>query len=582
MPNKQSFKIWKPSTWRRELRIDVCIIGTLLLFYLIPAFCTNSDYGVSYDVPELYVGDRNLVYYCTLDSEYLRYGTQKSMPFYSRQDHADFQKICINSPAAPATSRPHHVWPIGPLSSSITKYIFYGSGLLPAIDAHHVAPILWFALLMVISYCFTRRHFGTIAATFAVLALITHPRLLAHSHNNVKDIPIMVLFAATVFLVHSAIRRCSWWRILLGAVVWGIAVATKGNALFLPVILLPWFAFVMWRQRSAHRELWKPKPIAAMVAFPVVGLGVAAICWPMILLDFPEQLGYHVSYITARGFSQGEGTLNMTSVIHLFTTTPVQILLVAAFGVVVMIRKKGEYVEKVVLLSLWFTVTVARVTLPGTNDHDVIRHWLEFLVPVAVFCGVGCDYVITRLSKLRRIAALKCANYLVPVCVALVLFISPIVWMVRNHPYQLVYYNALIGGLPGAKECNLPSSTDYWVNSYASGLKWLNANAEKDAVLVALIAPTTVGFMAADRLRSDIRFLPTNEWDPEQTGKTLMNLDGVVYFMYVTRTEHYKPLMRALDEQYAPVHSVEVEGAPILKIIRIEKKPGPISIKRQQ
>ena len=45
---------------------------------------------------------------------------------------------------------------------------------------------------------------------------------------------------------------------------------------------------------------------------------------------------------------------------------------------------------------------------------------------------------------------------------------------------------------------------------------------------------------------------------------------GPVYFMYVTRRDFYTGVVRILEEKYKPVHAIAVDGAPVLKIFRLE------------
>lgn len=45
--------------------------------------------------------------------------------------------------------------------------------------------------------------------------------------------------------------------------------------------------------------------------------------------------------------------------------------------------------------------------------------------------------------------------------------------MFRLHPYEYIYYNSLVGGLPGA---NGKYETDYWGAGYREAVYWFNKN----------------------------------------------------------------------------------------------------------
>jgi hypothetical protein len=84
-----------------------------------------------------------------------------------------------------------------------------------------------------------------------------------------------------------------------------------------------------------------------------------------------------------------------------------------------------------------------------------LRHFLFVVPPLAVLAGIGFDALIGMLAA-RRLA------YAVAASLALAAGLgSDAVTLVRLHPYEYLFYNDLVGGLPGAARRN---ETDYWVN----------------------------------------------------------------------------------------------------------------------
>jgi hypothetical protein len=84
-----------------------------------------------------------------------------------------------------------------------------------------------------------------------------------------------------------------------------------------------------------------------------------------------------------------------------------------------------------------------------------MRHFLFVAPPLAVLAGIGLDAALTSLRQWRPIAV-RLAG--VAICVTAG-------WnaldLIRLHPDQYLYYNALVGGLEGASR---RYDTDYWVN----------------------------------------------------------------------------------------------------------------------
>jgi hypothetical protein len=82
-----------------------------------------------------------------------------------------------------------------------------------------------------------------------------------------------------------------------------------------------------------------------------------------------------------------------------------------------------------------------------------LRQFLFVVPPLAVLAGIGFDAALRRLNGLALTAAGGAAIGLW------------LLWsgsqLVRLHPYEYVYFNSLVGGLPGAYQ---RYDTDYWVN----------------------------------------------------------------------------------------------------------------------
>ena len=84
-----------------------------------------------------------------------------------------------------------------------------------------------------------------------------------------------------------------------------------------------------------------------------------------------------------------------------------------------------------------------------------MRHFIFVIPPLAVLAGVGIDTVLARLAVSSRRAAAGALAALAGV------FIWEASLLIRLHPHQYLYYNALVGGLPGAAG---RFAMDYWVN----------------------------------------------------------------------------------------------------------------------
>lgn len=107
---------------------------------------------------------------------------------------------------------------------------------------------------------------------------------------------------------------------------------------------------------------------------------------------------------------------------------------------------------------LWFFVAfplACEVAAQGPAFTGM-RHFLFVVPPLAVLAGIGFDAAIALLAARWR----RCATPAALLLAALLVWEGSV--LVRLHPHQYLYYNGLVGGLPGAAGRYV---TDYWVNA---------------------------------------------------------------------------------------------------------------------
>lgn len=126
------------------------------------------------------------------------------------------------------------------------------------------------ALLVAFLYLFGVLAFGRLAGLVAALSYAVLPRVFFHSHLAGLDGPITALLFFTVYAYYRALG--SWrWTVVTG-LLWGLALLTKFNAFFLPLLLIVHYG---WASRRDFRH-----PLLAFVGLasllPLVLLSLAA------------------------------------------------------------------------------------------------------------------------------------------------------------------------------------------------------------------------------------------------------------------------------------------------------------------
>jgi hypothetical protein len=121
------------------------------------------------------------------------------------------------------------------------------------------------------------------------------------------------------------------------------------------------------------------------------------------------------------------------------------------------------------LLLAWLAVPLVLFVVLRPNVYDGIRHFLFVLPALALLAGLGAAWLLSASAwPAVRVAA--------GAGIALAVLV-PVVALVRLHPYQTTYFNALVGGVAGAAG---RYETDYWASSYKEAAEWINAHRKVD------------------------------------------------------------------------------------------------------
>ena len=528
---------------------DIVILCLLIFVFCLVGLMTLSHYGLTFDETWLLLaGERYLHFWATFDSSLLDF-SQHHPADYRLPDHPRFD-LRDNEPfPAVATT----------LSAGSCWLFFSRLGWLDPVDAHHLPVLLMGAGTLVVVYLLGREAIGRRAAVFATLALSLAPRFIAHSHFNIKDVPKTFFFSLAIWTFWRATTRRSWHWMVAAGVVFGLALGTRINAVLIPVILVPWLAVCLWRDRSrpATRRWW-----TALLAYPLLAAAAWAFTSPLMVTAPLDTLGDYVAHWTWLGFgSVSLSTWSPYALIYVTVVTPPFAFLLATLGIVVGVRELGEDPRwSRLLLLLWVAIPLLRTALPNATNYDGIRQFLEFLPAFCLLGGLGAQRLLEALEGTLH----RCLPEGVAMAIIGCAFVPILIRIIQIHPHELAYFNAFVGGLPGAQKLNLPDATDYWGSSQRHGIAWLNTNAELGASLylgegnINMVKPVSNVW-----LRDDITLLQEDTLDE--------NVPTPVYVSHITRPVFYDTIDHYCDQNMDPVHAVTVDGLSILKIYRLER-----------
>lgn len=447
--------------------------------------------------------------------------------------------------------------PLSDILSSAFNRVFFGKlKLVNDIDSYRIYSIFLASCLVGLIFWWVANNYGLIAGVVSSLSLATYPLFWSESHfNNEKDIPETVFWSFLIFCVWKGFTTKKSWWILISGIFFGLALGTKFNVLFIPVVLVPWLLFYWfgkYSQKFSLSLLIKDNLRLIIAVFIAIILGIVIFVgsWPYLWPDLITRLISVFGFYKEIGISQNTG-INTYALQWVVTTSPLVILLLSFIGIIYSITKTLKEKNKTsLLILLWLIVPIARVTLPGTTVYGGVRQIMEYIPAMAVLAGIGTFWVLDTLKKKRMIFFL--------VIFAITTSYSLLaIRLYKIHPNENVYFNSLIGGLKGAKEKNVPFWGNNFGAAYRQGVVWMNKNLPNDSKIsyARELMPNIPTFW----FRPDLEFNNSFRSGYLRKGEYII---GLVY-QGVEKTSYFDAY---LDRFLIPIFETRVDDVSILKI----------------
>lgn len=185
----------------------------------------------------------------------------ESVYFSAAESYGRWYQLLLRDPANAVTdaSITGH-WDENSEHPALMKTLFGWSELLFSRSLHLAPPPLGFrlpafavaALIPLLIYRLGRRLSGRRAALFAALSFFCVPRQFFHGHLACFDMPVAAMWLLTVYAFVRAQEAPRGW--LWAGAAWGLAIATKHNALFMPFVLGPFSLYLAWKHTRGRPE----------------------------------------------------------------------------------------------------------------------------------------------------------------------------------------------------------------------------------------------------------------------------------------------------------------------------------------
>jgi len=432
------------------------------------------------------------------------------------------------------------------------------------------------------SLLYLRRHFLTFIAAFSgllafgvliryitkkrwlafwgVLFLFLSPRIFADSFYNSKDIPFMAFFIVGCLTQIWFLDSPSLLKAVLHGIICATAIATRISALILPVLTLIFLEFTLLLKRQEWRIKLQQYVFPGVLFILVVVGGIVLfypILWTMTWQNFRIILQLMRHYPWDGGNLYLGQIISATRVpwhyipVWVAITTPplyVLLLLIGSGTVAARLGKIRQFPDLTqrrndLLLLSWSFLPWLVVVLMGSELYDGWRH-LYFIYPGLLLL------VLEGLNSLSNLKIpyprLKKALLGFMIVGGLV---GPVSFMVRNHPFENLYFNFLAGSSMAEIKQNF--DMDYWGLAYRKGLEAILDQDSREHILFASDNPPG---------RLNLPILP-----PEQRKRLeyTSNLQTANYYLvgYLYHPGEY-PFP-------GEVYSLVVDGAKILTVFRL-------------
>lgn len=354
----------------------------------------------------------------------------------------------------------------------------------------HFFNAIFGALLMLFTGLLARRLCRKWEVGFlALLFMLLSPRIFGESMNNPKDIPFATGFTIGVYAIVAFLQdfpNKAWRNTIILAIGWGIAFGVRSAG---GILLVGYFGLFTglyyltnkeWRT-ALHED--KNKLFKKMLLVLFVGLAggyiIGLAAWPWGLQSPINNTIAALQEMTNRSvvlrvLFEGEYRPNNNMPWYyefkwILMTSP----LIVIAGIIAFLLLSKSQIKRLGLFAVTVPAFVAFFPLlymiyKHSSVHDTWRHVFFVYPGWVIMSAMGFDFVsgLIKNEKMKMLPQVIAVAGLLPV----------LIWTVKSHPNQYVYFNEAVGGPKGAYGYY---DLDYYQNSGKQAADWILKHAKK-------------------------------------------------------------------------------------------------------
>lgn len=404
-------------------------------------------------------------------------------------------------------------------------------GLLSESQAFRLPAFLFGGLLVALCYLFAAQTISRRAGLVAAALALFSPRYFFHAELSCFDAPMATTWLLAIYC---------YWRSLgeprfavRTGLAFGLALATKHNGFFLPVVMV---AHYLWVRRDALLRLRLPPVPPAFLWMLLLGPLLDLALWPWMWFHTVERVReyftFHLTHVHYNfeylgvNYNHPPYPISYPFVMTLLTA-PVTTLALALLGALAVFLRR-PVVERVqeaesaaaarlrpppppvfvwrpapvgtaihrpearpgfgapargypgavgLLLVLNALVPPAVIAFSSAPIFGETKHWLAAMPFVAILAGRGVVALSGMAEFALRLPAAR--ERAVSAALSLLLCLPAALETWRSHPYALSHYNLLAGGPAGGADLGM--NRQFWGYASRGVLPWINQHAPRNA-----------------------------------------------------------------------------------------------------
>jgi len=235
-------------------------------------------------------------------------------------------------------------------------------------------------------------------------------------------------------------------------------------------------------------------------------------------------------------------------------------------------RRHGEWHQQVELARLqypeglvWPLPSIESFYKPNALGLDFRSHWVwveqeRMLASISLVSGMNMNewFVVLAAVGWEYIISFRKRAFLL-IILLIILMLKPAFWMIKNHPFQNVYFNEIVGGLNGAYS---NYETDFLSFSGKQAMEWLLKNEDILSIqklIVSNIETETLKYYAdKHEHKLDIRWtrgynLGELNWD---------------YAILTSRSMSKTQIQNKAFPPKGSIHTIYADEVPLISIVK--------------